>query len=237
MALSSLIQADVVDLEILYDNCAFSLCYQAANNIKTKYILGGQNYQTEGYAMPASWNWFKYDKTNLYAICKIFSNQLPLSLPLMGTLDFFYYEYIKNISIVPFLDFFSYNKNLALSCLEKNNGYTRYPYKHYESILTRFYQAYILPKKFSIDKRIGHLSNLVLTGQLDREKAANSLKLSPYDEHDTFLADKHYFTSRLGLSNSDLQTYLTRPRIEHSCYPSEIRFWNFCSMAKKIIMT
>ncbi|MEI2709148.1 MAG: hypothetical protein V9E96_09070 [Chitinophagaceae bacterium] len=32
--------------------------------------------------------------------------------------------------------------------------------KHYESVFTRFYQGYILPVKFSIDKRKAHLSNL-----------------------------------------------------------------------------
>ena len=31
--------------------------------------------------------------------------------------------------------------------------------KHYESIYTRFYQAYLLPRKFDIDKRKAHYSN------------------------------------------------------------------------------
>ena len=43
------------------------------------------------------------------------------------------------------------------------------------SLFTRFYQAYILPSKFGIDKRRIHLSPLVLNGHLTREDALNKL--------------------------------------------------------------
>ena len=233
-ALNALIKANVVDLEILYDNAAFTTCYQAASCLGIKFILGGQNYQTEGYVMPPSWNWFKYDKRNIYAICNRFSNFSPKALPLMGTIDYLRYTYLDNIQIVPFLDFFPYSKEDALNELETSYGYTRYPYKHYESKLTRFYQGFILPTKFSIDKRRGHLSSLVLTNQMSLAQAKEILNSSAYPDRISLLSDQYYFLSRLGLSEDDFNEYLLLPRKEHSDYPSEYPLWKVLSRFKQL---
>lgn len=40
----------------------------------------------------------------------------------------------------------------ALETLQRDFGYTPYLYKHYESVFTRFYQCFILPRKIGIDK-------------------------------------------------------------------------------------
>jgi hypothetical protein len=53
--------------------------------------------------------------------------------------------------------------------------------KHYESVYTRFFQGYILPTKFKIDKRVGHLSDLIRSGQLSRENALKELSLEGYN--------------------------------------------------------
>ena len=60
---------------------------------------------------------------------------------------------IKKIKWILTLDYLNYKKEDALLELKKI-GYKPYHYKHYESYLTRFYQGYLLPKKFGIDKRI-----------------------------------------------------------------------------------
>jgi hypothetical protein len=54
--------------------------------------------------------------------------------------------------------------------------------KHYESIFTRFYQGYILPQKFKVDKRKAHLSNLIFSGQMSKEEAIEELKQPIYPE-------------------------------------------------------
>ena len=63
-----------------------------------------------------------------------------------------------------------YEKFEAMKILS-DYGYKPYPYKHYESVFTRFYQGYILPEKFGIDKRKLHLSTLILNNVLSREEA------------------------------------------------------------------
>jgi hypothetical protein len=52
--------------------------------------------------------------------------------------------------------------------------------KHYESVYTRFFQGYILTK-FKIDKKLGHLSDLIRSGQLSRENALKELSLEGYN--------------------------------------------------------
>ena len=72
----------------------------------------------------------------------------------------------------------------------------RYPYKHYESVFTRFYQAFILPQKFNVDKRRLHLSTLIVAGQMDRDTALELMELSPYPDEMQNQIDKEYFLKK-----------------------------------------
>ncbi|MDZ7647528.1 MAG: hypothetical protein U5K54_10340 [Cytophagales bacterium] len=60
---------------------------------------------------------------------------------------------LGGIQSVSPLNLISYNKDLAKEELKKELGWRDYGGKHYESVFTRFYQGYILPQKFNIDKR------------------------------------------------------------------------------------
>ena len=66
-----------------------------------------------------------------------------------------------------------------MQTLERELGWKYYGWKHYESIYTRFYQGYILPKKFGYDKRKSHLSSLICSGEMTREEALEELKKEP----------------------------------------------------------
>ena len=64
--------------------------------------------------------------------------------------------------------------------LQEELGWVYYGGKHYESVYTRFWQGYVLPRKFGIDKRYGHLSDLINSGQLTREQALEEIAEEPY---------------------------------------------------------
>ena len=68
--MQSFFDADVIDVELLYDNAMLAVNYNLASKFKIKYILGGTNQATEGMKMPSDWNWFKYDKKNIISISK-----------------------------------------------------------------------------------------------------------------------------------------------------------------------
>ena len=105
-------------------------------------------------------------------------------------------------------------------------AYKRYPYKHYESVFTRFYQGYILPEKFDVDKRKLHLSTLVMSGQMTRDQALAHLQDSPYASPEELDRDRKYFLKKMGWSEGQLEEYLRRPGKPHDAYPSERFAWD-----------
>jgi hypothetical protein len=112
--------------------------------------------------------------------------------------------------------------------LEKNYQFKKYPYKHYESVFTRFYQGYILPTKFGVDKRKLHFSNLIMSNQMKRSEAIEKLKTIPYNSESELLEDKDYVLKKLNWSNQQFKNYLSRKEKKHSEYLTEKPFWDFC---------
>ena len=184
-------------------------------------LLGG------GIKVPSNWSWFKNDAKNIKFLTKKFSNQKIKTFPLFGTLEFIYYEIINRIKWVPFLDYYDFNKQEAIDDLVNEYNFKKYPYKHYESIFTRFYQAYILPKKFSVDKRKLHLSNLIVTKQMKREEALGLMQQPCYPDEKQEKDDIKYFLKKMDWSINNLEDYLERPEISHDKYQSELNQWNF----------
>jgi len=56
--MQSFFDADVIDVELLYDNAMLAVNYKLANRYGVKYILSGSNIATEGMKIPNNWNWF-----------------------------------------------------------------------------------------------------------------------------------------------------------------------------------
>jgi len=213
--------ADVIDIELLYDNAMLAVNYMAARRYRLRYILSGSNHATEGMKMPREWNWYKFDKRNIKAISKHHGGPKLKSFPAIGTLQRLRHLLVARVEWVPFLDMFEYQKESSLTYLEDRFGYKRYPYKHYESVFTRFYQGYLLPEKFRIDKRRMHLSTLVASGQMSRSEAIVLLESPPYPQASDLKADLEFFLRKMGWTQQDLDDYLQRSRREHSAYASE----------------
>lgn len=223
--MQSFFDADVIDVELLYDNAMLKVNYMLAKKFNVRYILSGMNQSTEGIRVPENWNWFKYDKRQIKSIGNKFHNIKTNSFPAIGTLNYCYYRFLKKIEWIPYLDFFNFEKEGALLILENEYGYKRYPYKHYESIFTRFYQGYLLPNKFNVDKRKLHLSSLIVTNQITRDRAVDILKSSPYPNQVDLENDLEYFLKKMNWTQNDLGLYLTRGSKPHNKYNSEYKLW------------
>ena len=233
--MKSFFEANVVDIELLYDNAIFAVNYQQANKHKLNYILAGTNHATEGMMMPSNWNWYKYDKRNIFDINNRFVKTKIKTFPSFSTINYLKYHFINRIQWVHFLDYFEYNKLEAINYLKKNFAFKAYPYKHYESIFTRFYQGYILPKKFKIDKRRVHLSNLIVSNQISRKEAISYLESNPYHQND-LESDKEYFLKKMDWTEKDLNNYLSEPEVKHDYYKSENQLWNNLSKLYQYIL-
>lgn len=231
--MQSFFDADVIDVELLYDNAVLAVIFQQAARFGVRTILSGANQATEGMQMPEGWNWFKFDKRNILALSKAHTGQKLKSFPAIGTLQWLWYEKVKGIRLVPVLDLMPYNKFDIMAALERDYGYKPYPYKHYESIFTRFYQGYILPMKFGVDKRKLHHSTLVVSGQMTRQAALDDLKSVAYGSARSVEQDKRYFIKKMRWTAEQFETYIKRPPVAHDAYKSEKGLWEFLSRLKK----
>ena len=234
--MQSFFDSDVVDIELLYDNAMLAVNYNKANEENLKFILAGTNQATEGMTMPKEWNWFKYDKKNIYNINRRYQNIKIKTFPTIGTLDYVYYEFIKKIHWVSFLDYFDYNKSEALNILEKKYDFKPYAEKHYESFFTKFYQSFILPQKFGIDKRLVHLSTLILSNQLSREEALKTLDKPFFLNEAAQKNEIKYFLKKIDWSEKDLNDYIKRKKVDHSFYGTEKKLWDLLEQFYKIFL-
>lgn len=230
--MKAFLAADVVDLELLYDNAMLGTNYALARKHRIHYILAGTNRATEGIRMPESWNWYKSDKRNIRSIARAANVRKFESYPFSSTLDRLRGQYLDRINWVSFLDLTGYSKDEALGVLVQDYGYQPYPYKHYESILTRFYQGYLLPTKFGIDKRRLHLSNLIVTGQMTRDEGLGLLDSNAYPDDADLRRDYRYFIKKMGWSEVDLQEYIARPPRPHTDFASEVWIINLLNRVK-----
>jgi hypothetical protein len=208
--------ADVIDVELLYDNAMLAVCYEQAAKYRIKYILSGLNTSTEGLRMPREWAYpDKWDAVNIVSIAKAHGVKVR-TFPLFSNLTELKHYFLRGTRWVPFLDYFDYKKDAVLSQLVAEFAYKPYPYKHYESVFTRFYQGYLLPRKFGVDKRRVHLSSLIVTGQLTRADAMKSLSHIPYPSEDDLQRDITFFLKKMNWTAAELDAYLARPERAHS---------------------
>lgn len=226
--------ADVLDIELLYDNAMLAVNYQTAAKYGCRWILGGTNTTTEGMEMPSNWNWFKFDKRNILALAKRANVQID-TFPTISTMDYVFSKYGRRIRWIPLLDYVDYNKPRCTEELVREVGYRVYAYKHYESIFTRFYQGYILPTKFGIDKRKLHLSTLIISKQLTREDALQAMERIPYPSDAELQDDIDYFLKKMGWTAEQLAEYVKRPQVSHAHYGTERPLWdNLAKMARRL---
>ena len=217
--------ADVTDVELLYDNAAIAVNFNAAARQGVTHMLNGTNVATEGMRMPPGWNWMKYDKRNIKGISKRFGGPRLKTFPAIGTIGLIRFH-LRGIRWLSFLDYVDYRKENALQSLQGRFGYKPYPFKHYESVFTRFYQGFILPTKFGIDKRRLHLSTLVMNGEMTRDEAIAALEGIPYESEKLLRDDTTYFLKKMGWSRDKLDEYVARPPKPHDAYPTEKPLWD-----------
>jgi hypothetical protein len=99
-------------------------------------------------------------------------------------------------------------------------GWRDYGGKHYESVFTRFYQGYILLKKFGVDKRKAHLSTMIASGQITREEALQELAGPTYDEK-LQKEDLEYVIKKFGLTHAEFDELMSRPPVPHEFYGTQ----------------
>ncbi len=189
--------ASTPDGDVPTDHAINALLWREAFQRSIPYIISGMNFTTESISVE-SWSYGHSDWRYIRDIHTRFGKKPLRQYPhfSLAKLAWINLRGVRNVSLLNYID---YNKEQAESRLVSDLGWRPYGGKHYESIYTRFYQGHVLPQKFGIDKRFGHLSDLINAGQMSRDAALNLVAEPPYPLEEQN-ADRDYVLKKLQLS-------------------------------------
>ncbi len=232
----SFLKSSIANIEIPTDHAIMAILYHMAFKKGIKYIISGGNIVTETI-MPDSWMYDAKDLRLIKSIQKIFGNARLKSFPTFSLFEWIYYTFVKRIKYFPVLNYVPYVKKDAVQLLRKELDWKPYGHKHYESIFTRFFQGYILPRKFNIDKRKAHLSTLICSDQMTKEEALEEMKRDIYPPQE-IKEDKEYVIKKLGLTEEEFNKIMLQPVKTFRNYPNSYFLFEklafFVNFAKKI---
>jgi N-acetyl sugar amidotransferase len=214
------LKAGVANQDVPQDHVFFASLYHFATKHGIQYILSGGNLATEGVNPPHAWHHSAMDSISLRAIHKKFGECTLKSYSVINFFDYYlWYPLVKKMRTVRPLNYMPYVKSEALAELERTIGYKPYPRKHGESLFTKLFQNYYLPVKFGYDKRLPHLSSLIVSGQMSREEALESLAEPLYDSQELEV-DIGYFCKKLRISRAEFDDLIKQPNRHYTDFPN-----------------
>ncbi len=178
----SFLKASVANADTPSDHAFSWVAYTQARRYGIKTIISGSNAATES-VLPSGWGYDAGDARQLKAIQRRFGTVKLRTYPVMGLLERnLWYPELRRVRTAPILDYLPYVYEDAKTELADELGWRDYGGKHYESVFTRYFQGYYLPRKFGYDKRLAHYSSLILSGQLTRDDALGRMETPDYPE-------------------------------------------------------
>ena len=220
----SFLHSSVANIEIPTDHALSSLLFRTASEKGVKYIISGGNVVSEAI-MPTSWMHDSRDLGLIKSIHKRLGTMPLKTYPSCSLARYFYYVVVRGIKYVPILNYVDYNKNEAKALIQRELGWRDYGGKHYESVFTRFFQGYILPTRFNMDKRRPHLSSLICSGQMTRAEALQELEKPPYPEK-LFREDYDLFIKKMRLTAAKFEEIMKMPAKPYDAYSNAFYFKN-----------
>lgn len=211
-------RAGIPHLDMPQDHAFVASLYRYAESNGIKVILNGGNYATELVLPPKEFYYYGTDLRHIRHILRRFGS-LPMdSYPFSSVFRHkAYLRYVKRVRVFKPLNLVRYVQKDASGLLESTYGWRPYPQKHFESIFTRFYEGFWLPKRFGYDVRRAQLSSLVITGQMSRADALAKLDLPPLDDQQV-AKDFSFVASKLGISEAEFHSYLEMPKYSYRDY-------------------
>ncbi len=221
------LKASTPDSEVPSDHAIVSLMFQIADEMGIKYVISGRNYRTETHVAPA-WSMGHFDWKYIRSVHKMFGKVPLVTYPHRTLRE--EEMFMRKQVWFDILNYIDYVKKDSIEILQRELGWQYYGGKHHESIYTRFFQGYILPVKFGYDKRKGHLSSLICSGEISREEALEELKQPTYAPS-LQEEDREYVAKKLGLTADEFETIMRLPTRTIYDYPSDTRdektWWGF----------
>lgn len=197
------------------DHAFFAALYKEAVKINLKHVLTGGNMATESI-LPTFWGYSAMDWTHIKDVHKKYGEKKLKSFPRLKFYEkYITLPYIHGFKIHKPLEFINYNKVAAKKLLIEELGWRDYGGKHYESSFTKFFQAHYLPEKFGFDKRLAHLSSLIVSGQMSRDEALKEIREPLYEPYE-LVQEREFFIKKLGFNRDEWNNIMEmEPRTEN----------------------
>lgn len=228
----SFLKASVPNCEIPTDHAINALMINTAMKTGTRFILNGSNLATEAI-MPLAWGYHNQDLKHVRAIHRRFGSVPLKTFPTLSLSRFVWAIMVRGIKLVPILNYLNYNKSEAKALIQSELGWRDYGGKHFESIYTRFFQGYLLPRKFGYDKRRAHLSTLIASGQMTRDEALREMQQDAYGGND-LEQDRQFVIKKFGLTEGEFEDIMNAPAKRHTEYPSNYFIYEELKSLKNI---
>lgn len=209
-------------LDIPQDHAFVNMVEQFAVDNNIKYILNGENISTEVFTNPAYWDSVYGGGTTDDVFIKDVINKFsPAPLKNYKLTNSYrrklWLPYVKGVKVVKPLNLIPYDYEAIKKTLFDEYGYIAYPQKHFESLITKFLEAWWYPLRFDYDVRKHQLSSLVVTGQMTREEALDRLSKPSITEDEAREMFKQV-ADFLKISEEELQFYLDMPLVKGDAY-------------------
>lgn len=216
------LRASTPDVEVPTDVAIHAVMHRLAAQEGIKYIFNGHSFRTEGIA-PIDWTYM--DGRYIQQVMKRFSDRNLRDYANFTLWDYFNYSFLKEIKVVPVLNYFHYEHAAANELLENELGWQYYGGHHEESTYTKFIQSYLLPKKFNIDRRRTEQSALIRSEYTTRKQALDVVE-GEY-KYDETLID--YVAEKFDLTPAEFQALYDLEPKSFRDYPS---YFPYIRMAK-----
>jgi N-acetyl sugar amidotransferase len=210
----SFLKASVPDAEVPTDYAIYSVLFDVAAKKGIKYVLQGHSFRAEGTS-PKSWTYM--DGRYIRSVHRKYGKVSIKSFPIMSLSTLLVNLFLRRIKEVRLLEHVDYRKAAAKEELKREVGWADYGGHHHESHYTRFFQSYMLPKKFNIDKRKTELSAWVRSGQMPRDEALRQLRAEeyPYSQDDV-----KYALKKLDIPEAEFEALMKQPPRSFHDFPT-----------------
>lgn len=214
------LKSGIANQDIPQDHVFFAYLYKLALKENIRYFISGGNYATESI-LPNGWGNDAMDEVFIKDVFKKHGSGELKGYEFITFYDYWIKFRLKKFKQLRPLNFITYNKEKAIKELEKI-GWQYYGFKHGESFFTKFFQNYILPRRYGYDKRKAHLSSLIISNQISREQALKELSKPLYEKQE-LENDINFFIDKMNITKEDFNLMMSLPKNSYKNY----RNWDF----------
>lgn len=212
-------KAGVPNIAVPQDNILFAFLYEKMKEYKIPYFFSGSNLALESIVQDGN-TWKNSDVVNIREIHRLFGTKPIDKLKFYSTLEKQFDKYLFGIHTATPLDYIDYNRDRAFAELAEYCGFEYYGGKHLENALTAFIQLRWFPEKFHVDKRTWHLSSMIISGQLSRDRALQLLEEPLYDS-ELMRGYEKQIAQNMGIGLDELEMMLQEPGHQHFEFKTE----------------